>query len=260
MPPAKKTPTLRQKKVTRAKAAGYTGAKGSSAAAAQASVTRQYGLVKNEAGKWVQPDKAFLVRQMEAAGYGPEFQASALNAGTPLNIGGARWISGKEGVNFTGERSDAAKRNPGAAYGAENQVAYTLGSGRGKSGSKGGGKGKPKGRGKGGNKGRPEEKGFGPGGETAAGDQMYSPYAEADTTTTGMSRAQGKAYAASRAGMGGAREGQTYAREKSPAEESQAGAKKKGKGPKKAKPRRSPASRNRNKGRTGRAPARAKKK
>lgn len=228
MPPAKKAaakrPTLAARKTKRATKLGYGGDVG-----AMKAVTRQYGLVKDEAGTFRPPSADFLESQLAAQGYG-----KGQTVANPINIGGMRVLSGAGQLIFTGERSDAAKRNPGAAYGAEGQVRYS--------------KSKAKGK----RKGRPEEKGFATGGELAAADQAYEPYAEADTTTTGMARAQGKAYAASRAGYGGSREGQTSSptTEESPATKSRAG--RKGKGPKKAKPKRSPASRRRT--------ARAKKK
>jgi hypothetical protein len=80
------------------------------------SVQRQYGLVQGPGGEgsgdWVKPDYDFLVRQMEAEGWGPEFQASSMNEqGTPISIGGARWYSGKNGVTYSGEASDVPFRN-----------------------------------------------------------------------------------------------------------------------------------------------------
>ena len=105
--PPKKT-TLKEKKTARAKKAGYTG---KTATAAQTSVTKQYGLVKNAAGKWVRPDAAFLERQMVANGWG-----AGQTSVTPVAIGGERWLTGQGQLTYTGKRSDSAKRNPGAAY------------------------------------------------------------------------------------------------------------------------------------------------
>ena len=195
--PAKAAPTRREKKTALATKKGYDSVE------AMTSVTRQYGLVKNEAGKYVRPDMDFLTRQMEANGWGPEFQKNSQNEqGTPINIGGARWYSGKNGVVFSGERSDAAKNNPGAAYDSASQSPYTVGKGK----AKGKGKGKKPRKGEN----EPQSAG-GYSGEfseaaTAAADEL-KPYAEADVGTTSMLRAQGKAYAASRQGMGGTRRG-----------------------------------------------------
>jgi len=55
----------------------------------------------------MKPDMDFFTRQMEANGWGPQAQRSATNeAGTPVGIGGARWMVGKNGVDFTGQQSD----------------------------------------------------------------------------------------------------------------------------------------------------------
>jgi hypothetical protein len=94
---------------------------------AQQSVTRQYGLVKQPDGSWGKPDMAFLGRQMEAQGWGPQAQAQSLNeTGTPVAIGGARWNVGKNGLDFTGQASDVPFGNQpvGNAYNAGKQVPY----------------------------------------------------------------------------------------------------------------------------------------
>ncbi len=105
--PPKKT-TLKEKKTARAEKAGYTG---KTAAAAQTSVTKQYGLVKNAAGKWVKPSLGFLENQMVASGWG-----KGQTGLTPVAIGGERWLTGQGQLTYTGDRSDAAKRKPGKAY------------------------------------------------------------------------------------------------------------------------------------------------
>lgn len=106
--PPKKT-TLKAKKATAAKAAGYTG---KTATEAQKSVTVQYGLVKDASGNWVKPDAAFLERQMVANGWG-----AGQTGVTPVSIGGQRWLTGQGQLTYTGERSDAAKHDPGKAWG-----------------------------------------------------------------------------------------------------------------------------------------------
>jgi hypothetical protein len=139
---ANKAGSLRARKTAAAKKAGFE------STAAQHSVVAQYGLVKNEQGKWVKPDAAFLERQMAANGWGV-----GQTGVTPVAIGGARWLTGAGALTFTGERSDSAKRNPGAAYGASGQKKYTgkpKGKGRGKGGGKGNGHGGGQGGGGGG--------------------------------------------------------------------------------------------------------------
>lgn len=194
---AKGKPTLAARKTTRAQKAGYVG---KTAAAAQASVTRQFGLVKNEAGKWVKPDAAFLGRQMAAQGYGPDQPVA-----TPVAIGGARWMFGAGEPVFTGQRSDSAKRGPGAAYDATTgQVPYSA-AGYGAPGRKKKGHGKALkegsllGKVSGGVATDVSAPGFA-GPEAGA----FVPYAEADVATTNYTRAQGKAYGRGRgAGLAG---------------------------------------------------------
>lgn len=91
------------------------------------SVQRQYGLVKGADGGWVKPDMDFFARQMESQGWGPNAQAGALSgAGTPVGIGGARWMIGKNGFDFTGQASDVpfGNRPVGNAYNATQQIPY----------------------------------------------------------------------------------------------------------------------------------------
>ena len=105
-PRAKQGPTRVQKKTKAATKAGF-GDVGAYTAA-----KRQYG---------VGITSDILSATMASQG---------LNQGQPVNIGGARFYFNGDEVQYTGERSDAAKRNPGAAYdaGAAAQTAYRAGS------------------------------------------------------------------------------------------------------------------------------------
>lgn len=93
------------------------------------SVNRQYGLVKQSGGGWGRPDSDFLQRQMDAQGWGIQDQASSLNSGTPVAIGGARWMMGKNGMDFTGQASDVpfGNRPVGQAYDSAQQTPYGRG-------------------------------------------------------------------------------------------------------------------------------------
>jgi len=90
------------------------------------SVQRQYGLVQGENGGWERPDSAFLQRQMDAQGWGIQDQQGALNNGTPVAIGGARWLMGANGMDFTGQASDVPFQGQplGQAYNAGQQAPY----------------------------------------------------------------------------------------------------------------------------------------
>lgn len=101
--PAKSGPTRAERKVTKAKKLGYGGD-----VAAMTSATKQYGLVKNEAGKYVRPNMEFLQRQMTANGwYGTIPGSSTTQTGTtPVNIGGMRWMVGPDGVKPTGIKAN----------------------------------------------------------------------------------------------------------------------------------------------------------
>lgn len=199
--PKKSGPTPAQRKTRMANKLGY-GDQADPVAAMKAA-TRQYGLVGGGPGQFKRPDATFVERQMVANGWG-----MGQTADTPVNIGGMRVYTGPSGLTFTGERSDAAKRNPGGAYnaGKGSQTAYKA---AGLNAKGGGAKGKAKGK--------PTSGGSTPktdvpdSGFAAGADSTYTdkPYAEADTTTTGMTRAQGKAYAASRGSMAGSLQGQT---------------------------------------------------
>ena len=197
-PPKKSGPTPAQRKTRMATKLGYGGDVG-----AMKAVTRQYGLVKQADGSWGRPDAAFLERQMVANGWG-----MGQTADTPVNIGGMRVYTGPSGLQFTGERSDSAKRNPGSAYTASGQTAYKA---AGLNAKGGGAKGKGKGKGKPTSGGSVPKTDVPDSGFASGADSTYTdkPYAEADTTTTGMTRAQGKAYAASRGSMAGSLQGQT---------------------------------------------------
>jgi hypothetical protein len=71
------------------------------------SVSKQYGLVQQPGGGWGKPTMDWFTNEMNLQGYGPQAQAGALNeSGTPVAIGGARWMMGKNGLNFTGQQSD----------------------------------------------------------------------------------------------------------------------------------------------------------
>lgn len=102
---------------------GVTGwqSNGYDSKAAQQSVTRQYGLVRGEDGSWGKPDMAFLQRQMTSQGWGPDQTAA-----TPVGIGGARWMMGPGGPQFTGQASDAQFGNMpvGQAYDSAQQTPY----------------------------------------------------------------------------------------------------------------------------------------
>lgn len=191
-PPKKDTPKrpVRAAKAAAAKAAGYGG--GAMGIGAQKAATKQYGLVKNAEGDWVKPDMGFLQRQMTANGwYGtiPGSQTARNPEGvtqagtTPVNIGGMKFMVGPDGVIPTGEWAEGNKQGVKAGT--------SFLKGKGKGGGKGGGR-TPKHQG-------PLGSGFG-GAETSPPPfggpdaEAYSPYAEADTTTTNMTRAQGKAY------------------------------------------------------------------
>jgi hypothetical protein len=111
----KAAPKSKPKTVAKAKAAKATKSatrRGFESADAAKSVSRQYGLVKQEDGSFAKPTMDWFTQQMETAGYGPQFQAQSTNeAGTPVSIGGARWMMGKNGLDFTGQRSDTAGGN-----------------------------------------------------------------------------------------------------------------------------------------------------
>lgn len=199
-----KRPTLAARKTARAKKAGYE------SAAAQAAVTRQYGLVKNEAGKWVKPDQAFLERQVSG------WLGNQIGQ-TPVAIGGARFLVGQGEAVFTGQRSDSAKRGPGAAYNATTgQVPYSAAGYGAKGGKKK--KGHAKALAEGGVLG---SAGAGGAGGAALSDltgfggpeaDVFSPYAQADTVTTNYTRAQGKAYGRGRGeGLAGETQGRPSA-------------------------------------------------
>jgi hypothetical protein len=171
----KAAPKSKPKTVAKAKAAKATKsatARGFESADAAKSVSRQYGLVKQEDGSFAKPTMDWFTQRMEAAGWGPQAQALAQNEGNPVAIGGARWMMGKNGLQYTGQLSDTAG---GAAYDSADQVAYSKTSARGRKG---------------------HEKAMG--GITAdsvASTGAGAPYAEADVATTSYLRAQGKAYA-----------------------------------------------------------------
>jgi hypothetical protein len=200
----KAAPKSKPKTVAKARAAKVTARKEKSATArgfesvgAARSVQNQYGLVKQEDGSFKRPTMDWFTAQMETAGYGPQFQALSTNeAGTPVSIGGARWMMGKNGLQFTGQASDLAGGN---AYTDENQVAYVAGKHpSAKRGRKAGGK----------KTGAQRSEGVvsplaGEGGTAA------NPYAEADVATTSYLRAQGKAYAAGKVGGGAYSKGGT---------------------------------------------------
>ena len=92
------------------------------------SVQKQYGLVQGKNGGWEHPDSDFLQRQMDAQGWGIQDQQGALNNGTPVNVGGARWMMGANGMDFTGTAADTGGTVP-----------YTTGGGGGLGGGGGGG-------------------------------------------------------------------------------------------------------------------------
>ena len=103
---AKQGPTRVQKKTKAATKAGFESVD------AWTSAKRQYG---------VGITQDILANTMASQG---------LNQGQPVNIGGARWYFNGNEATYTGERSDSAKRNPGAAYNAGDaeQTAYRTGS------------------------------------------------------------------------------------------------------------------------------------
>ncbi len=169
---------LSARKTARAQKAGY---EGPTAAAAQSSVTKQYGMVKDAEGNWTKPSAAFLESQLSSQG---------LNQGQPVAIGGARWMDQAGALTFTGERSDSAKRNPGAAAGAEGQTAYEINSGTLKKTGRNTTRKRTTGRVLGGRR-------IGVGAPEVPLTDMPTTepvYAEADITTTGYGAAQGKAY------------------------------------------------------------------
>ena len=101
------------------------------------SVSRQYGLVRDENGDWGKPTQGFLEHQVDP------WMHNAYGNSTPVGIGGARWMVGNEGAQFTGQATDAVDPNHpnwggGGAYnaGAQAQTAYNPGGG-------GGGGGRP---------------------------------------------------------------------------------------------------------------------
>lgn len=131
-PPPRKPGTTPAKPVAQAKAAqakklGYTSVE------AMQSVARWAKAGKSN----VIPHAAMVAKIAEENGWSMAQQA--LGADTPVNIGGYRWMLGKSGYTFTGERSDAAKRKPGAAWsgngaGAGGTVPITDGAGPGDGG------------------------------------------------------------------------------------------------------------------------------
>lgn len=84
------------------------------------SVGRQYGLVRNDAGDWVKPDMNFLERQVDP------WTHNVYGNSTPVGIGGARWMVGPQGAQFTGQASDVPFGNMplGQAYNAPMQTPY----------------------------------------------------------------------------------------------------------------------------------------
>lgn len=182
---SKAAPTRRERATAQATKLGYGGD-----VAAMKAVSRQYGLVNGGSG-YKRMSAAEFQRNMDANGW-TESQPVA----NPVNIGGMRVMVGAGKAVFTGMRSDSAKRGPGGSYldpsGEYSAAGYKASGAKGKKG----GKGKGKGGGKGGGKGN------GPAGTSAVvpeafggpDPEAYTPYAEADTSTTSYLAAQGKAY------------------------------------------------------------------
>lgn len=87
------------------------------------SVSKQYGLVQQPDGSWGKPDMAFLERQVEP------WTNNAYGNSTPVGIGGARWMVGPQGAQFTGQASDApfGKMPVGNAFDAGKQTPYGAG-------------------------------------------------------------------------------------------------------------------------------------
>jgi len=188
------------------------------------SVRNVYGMVENKSGVgWhkIQNAAGFLENLLSNPA-SPAFRpTNASSTGsTPLAIGGARWYfdnaTGK--MTFSGQASDVPFGNlpVGNAYNAVTQVPYGTGAG--------GGGGRP-GRKPGGRKPKPGGRKKSGTPKMAAGVlTKSSPYAEADISTTGYIRAQGKAYAAGRGG-GASLAGTTgKAGEKKPAKKKPGGA------------------------------------
>ncbi|HET8648289.1 MAG TPA: hypothetical protein VFO85_22520, partial [Vicinamibacteria bacterium] len=102
-------------------------------------------------------------------------------------------------------------------------------------------------RGKGGGKGGASDSGNA---AEESAEALAAPYAEADTTTTSMLRAQGKAYAAAREGYGNSRRGQESAGEEAEETEEE-GKKRRRRRPRKGRNNRKNARSRPNKGRSG---------
>ena len=86
---------------TKAKKLGYD------SVAAMKSVQKFYNTKQSN----VTPSIKQLEATMVANGWG-----KGQTGTTPVMIGGMRWLSGQGQLTFTGDRSDSARRNPGAAY------------------------------------------------------------------------------------------------------------------------------------------------
>jgi hypothetical protein len=136
------------------------------------SVGKQYGLMKQPGGGWGKPTMGQFSGMMETAGYGPKFQARSTNeAGTPVEVGGAPWMMGKNGLDFTGQAANdggAYQVNQGGGGGRQRAANFQSGTGR---VGQGGQQGMPhnqigqKGKGGGQQRPRPGGGGNGPGGQ-----------------------------------------------------------------------------------------------
>ena len=107
----RKTPNPRKSTTKPKSQLGKPAASKSKTPTAKQAITKQYGLVENAEGKLVKPNMAFLERQLAAQGWG-----KGQTGVTPVMIGGMRFLTGMGKLTYTGERSDAAKRNPGAPW------------------------------------------------------------------------------------------------------------------------------------------------
>jgi hypothetical protein len=182
-PQPKAAPKTTPKRVERpkaAKAAKSATARGFASVDAMKSAQRGMGLIQQADGSYKKVTQADVQGMADRLGQGADQTAA-----TPYNVGGARWMFGQGGAVFTGQRSDAAARNPGAAYNApeSEQTPYLTGE-----------KAHAKARGQGAQLG---------GTAVGAGRTLAdAPYAEADVATTSYLRAQGKAYAQGKVGGG----------------------------------------------------------
>jgi hypothetical protein len=85
------------------------------------SAGQQFGLVKQADGSFQRPTMGDVQGMANRLGQGTDQKVS-----TPYDIGGARWMFGAGGAQFTGQASDAGGGG-GNAYDAATQVPYTFG-------------------------------------------------------------------------------------------------------------------------------------